>query len=150
MKRDSNGLSLLKRGQKGLIHAIFSRMGLILILLLIQVFVLFSVFQWFAGLLPYTLGGTALFITLMVLYLLNSSIDPTAKITWLVIIMLAVLVHPERNRPPGGEGPPEPPDSADPKQHSPIPGGSGGSGGGEPRGRRPGPLHPAQRVLPGL
>ena len=89
MKRDSNGLSLLKRGQKGLIHAIFSRMGLILILLLIQVFVLFSVFQWFAGLLPYTLGGTALFITLMVLYLLNSSIDPTAKITWLVIIMLA-------------------------------------------------------------
>lgn len=88
MKRDSNGLSLLRRGRKGLIHAIFSRMGLILVLLALQVFALFSVFQWFAGILPYILGGTALFTACMVLWLLNSAIDPTAKITWLIVIML--------------------------------------------------------------
>ncbi len=38
------GLNLLKRGQKGIIHAIFSRFGLMLLLLLIQFFFLFSIF----------------------------------------------------------------------------------------------------------
>lgn len=36
----------------------------------------------------YISGVTALFSAVMVLYLLNSRLDPTAKITWLVIIML--------------------------------------------------------------
>lgn len=85
---DTNGLSLLKRGQKGLVHAIFSRMGLFIILLLLQVSVLFSIFRWFENLLPQLLGGAALFTIVMVLYLLNSKIDSTAKITWLVVIML--------------------------------------------------------------
>ena len=82
------GLSLLKKGQKGLVRAIFSRFGIVVTLLLLQVGVLFAAFYWFGSFLPHVAGGTVVFIVFMVLYLLNSTMDPTAKITWLVIIML--------------------------------------------------------------
>ncbi|MCM1189148.1 MAG: cardiolipin synthase [Muribaculaceae bacterium] len=85
---DSRGMRLLKKGQKGLVHALFSRFGLILLLFLLQVAVLFSMFMWFRDLQIYISGITVLFTVVMVLYLLNSRLDPTAKITWLVIIML--------------------------------------------------------------
>jgi len=85
---ESKGLTLLKKGQKGVIHAIFSRMGLVLALLLVQVLILFGILHWFEEFLPHILGGTVLFTFCMVLHLLNSQKDPTAKITWLVVIML--------------------------------------------------------------
>lgn len=82
------GLSLLKKGQKGIIHAIFSRFGLVLLMLLAQVFILLGILWRFEEFLPHIMGGTVLFSFIMVLYLLNSRIDPTAKITWLIVIML--------------------------------------------------------------
>lgn len=82
------GIRLLKKGQKGLIHALFSRFGVILLLFLVQVAILFSVFMWFRDLQPYISVLMTIFAVGMVLYLLNSRFDPTAKITWLVIIML--------------------------------------------------------------
>ncbi len=86
---ESKGLSLLKKGQKGIVHMVFSRLGLIVFLLAIQVLLLFSIFQWFEEFLPHILGGTALFTAVMVLYLLNSHrLDPISKITWLIVIML--------------------------------------------------------------
>lgn len=84
----NKGLSLLKKGQKGIIHAVFSRFGLILLLLVWQVLILFSVFQWFEEFLPHIFGGTVLFTFIMVIYLLNGPINPTAKLTWLIVIML--------------------------------------------------------------
>lgn len=44
---EDGGLRLLKKGQKGIVHAIFSRFGLVLLLMLLQVGVLWSVFRWF-------------------------------------------------------------------------------------------------------
>lgn len=82
------GLNLLKKGQKGIIHAIFSRFGLVLLMLVVQVLILLSILQWFGEFLPHILGGTVLFTFIMVIYLLNSNIDPTTKITWLIVIML--------------------------------------------------------------
>ncbi|MCI9613203.1 MAG: cardiolipin synthase [Eubacterium sp.] len=66
----------------------FSRFGLILFLLFIQVRFLFDIFLWFEDFLPHVMGGSVLFTFLMVVYLLNSSLNPTAKITWLIVIML--------------------------------------------------------------
>ena len=82
------GLNLLRRGQKGIIHAIFSRFGLVLLMLVVQVLILFSILQWFGEFLPHIWSGTVLFTFVMVIYLLNSKLDPTAKITWLIVIML--------------------------------------------------------------
>ncbi len=84
----NKGLTLLKRGQKGILHAIFSRFGLILLLLIVQILFLFGIFQRFEEFLPHIFGGAVVFTFIMVICLLNSSINPTAKITWLIVIML--------------------------------------------------------------
>lgn len=85
---DANGIALLDKGKKGFFRAVFSRLGLIVLLLGLQVAVLFSMFQWFGAFIPHIVGVSVAFIVGMVLYLLNSRLDPTAKITWLVVIML--------------------------------------------------------------
>ena len=51
------GITLLRRGQKGVIHAIFSRFGLVLMLLILQVLILLSIFQWLEEFLPHIFGG---------------------------------------------------------------------------------------------
>ena len=89
MNEESNqGLTLLKKGQKGLFHLIFSRLGLILLLLAVQIFVMFGVFYWFVEFLPHIYGGMILFMAVMVLYLINSRMDASAKLTWMMVIML--------------------------------------------------------------
>ena len=67
----NKGLLLLKKGQKGLLHAIFSRFGLFLVLLVVQALILLSIFQWFEEFLPHIFGGTILFTFIMVVYLLK-------------------------------------------------------------------------------
>lgn len=49
MKNDSKetGLRLLKKGKQGIFRMIFSRSGLTLVLLAVQVLFLFSIFHWF-------------------------------------------------------------------------------------------------------
>lgn len=42
---ENPGLRLLKKGQKGLIHAVFSRLGLIVLLFLLQLVLLFAIFS---------------------------------------------------------------------------------------------------------
>ena len=58
----NKGLRLIKKGQKGISHAIFSRFGLILFLLFIQVRFLFDIFLWFEDFLPHVMGGSVLFV----------------------------------------------------------------------------------------
>ncbi len=88
METQNTGMRLLKKGQKGIFRMIFSRMGIILLLLTLNVLTLLAVFRWFAEFLPHFYGGTALFTVGMVIYIINSRMDPTAKITWLIVIML--------------------------------------------------------------
>ncbi|NLU23556.1 MAG: cardiolipin synthase [Clostridiales bacterium] len=66
----------------------FSRLGLVILLLVLQVLFLLGVFKWFEGLLPHIWGATVLMMAGVVIYLLNSRIDPSAKMTWLIIILL--------------------------------------------------------------
>lgn len=90
MKDDAKetGLRLLKKGKQSIFRMIFSRSGLIIALLAVQVLFLFTIFHWFEEFLPHIYGGVVIFTVFMVLYLLNSSMDPTSKITWLVVVML--------------------------------------------------------------
>ena len=84
----NKGLILLKKGQSGIIHAVFSRFGLILLMLAVQVMILFSIFQWFYEVIPHIFGGTVILTFVIVVYLLNSRVNPTAKITWLIILLI--------------------------------------------------------------
>ena len=89
---EDGGLRLLKKGQKGIVHAIFSRFGLVLVLLLLQVGLLFSIFRWFGNLLPHYFGGSVVVTAAMVVYLLNSKMDNSAKITWMVVVAILPVV----------------------------------------------------------
>ena len=72
-----SGLHLLKKGQKGLVRALFSRLGLFLLLLVLEALLLLGAFRWFVQLLPHFLGGALLFSVVMVVYLLNPRMDAT-------------------------------------------------------------------------
>ena len=57
-ENDSLGLRLLKKGQKGIVHAIFSRFGVLLLLLMLQFFILFGMFFRFNDYYPQYAGIT--------------------------------------------------------------------------------------------
>ena len=86
----TRGLRLLKKGQKGLARVIFSRTGFITLLLFLNIFLFASFHLWLRDLIPpaalqIVMGS---FVVSMVLYLLNSDMDPTSKITWLILISI--------------------------------------------------------------
>ena len=89
---EDGGIRLLKKGQKGLVHAIFSRFGLVLVLLVLQFGGLFSILRWFGELVPHYLGGTALVTAAMMVYLLNQDMDNSVRITWLVVTALVPVL----------------------------------------------------------
>ena len=89
---EDGGIRLLRKGQKGLIHAIFSRFGLVLVLLVLQIGALFSLMRWFSGLLPHYLGGTLLVTAAMMVYLLNQDMNNSVRIPWLVVTALAPVL----------------------------------------------------------
>ncbi len=88
MPHDNAPGSRPREARRNLATILFSRLGLIVVLLLVQFGLLAAAFLWFENLLPHFLGGSALFTVFMVIVLLNSDSDPTAKISWLIVIMI--------------------------------------------------------------
>jgi len=79
---------LIDKSKQSMKSVLFSRLGLIVILLLLQLGLLFGIFRWFETFIPHLFGSAMLFNLLMVIVLLNSPADPSAKITWLIMIMV--------------------------------------------------------------
>ena len=84
---ERRGLSLLKKGKKGLSQAIFSRTGLITVLLLMNTALTCLLFWRFYEYLPHFYGTSALLSAAMVLTVINGRHDPSARVTWLIIVM---------------------------------------------------------------
>ena len=62
MGSEGTGIRLIEKGKRGAIHAVFSRLGLILLLLLVlQLLVMVAVFRWFGAFLPHLFGGVVVF-----------------------------------------------------------------------------------------
>lgn len=78
--------TLAQKGKKGIMSVVFSRTGLVTVLLLIQVGLLFVAFFALTEFLPHVVGASSLLTVFMVLYLLNSRLDSAAKLTWMVLI----------------------------------------------------------------
>ena len=85
---DSAGITLLKKGRRSLVRALFSRLGLIVVLLLLQALVLLALAYWFETSFSHIYSVMVILSVCIVLYIVNSRTDPTAKITWLLLIML--------------------------------------------------------------
>ncbi|MBQ4547150.1 MAG: cardiolipin synthase [Oscillospiraceae bacterium] len=81
------GLRLLKKGQKGIIHAIFSRFGIIILLFFLQAVLLLAALFLFQSFLSEFFFGGLLIGFLVAIYILNSSHDPSAKLTWIILVM---------------------------------------------------------------
>ena len=81
------GLRLIKKGQKGLVHAIFSRFGIILLLFAVQVVFLCAVTFWFQSFVSELFFGGIIIGLFVSVFILNTKSDPTAKLTWIILVM---------------------------------------------------------------
>lgn len=94
LHKETEGLSLIHKGRRGLLTVVFSRLGVIVLLFLFQLFVLFAAVRWFTRFLPHLFGVSAAIDMMMVPIVLNSRQDPTAKITWLMVILVMPIFGP--------------------------------------------------------
>ena len=81
-----NREELVQRSKYGLRRAIFSRTGLVALLFLVQAGLLISVMVWFQEWQAQVVGASAALTMISVLVVLNSDLDPTAKLTWMVVM----------------------------------------------------------------
>ena len=74
-REEGKGMRLLRKGKRGLIQAIFSRLGLIVLLFLLQLALLLGLFSAAAEFLPHFFGGTIVFNAIIVIYLPDREVD---------------------------------------------------------------------------
>ena len=79
-------LRLAKPVKKGLLHLIFSRTIIIVLLLLAQVLLLLTFYAWLDQYLPHFSAVMMFFNAVMVFVLFNMEMDAEAKLTWMLII----------------------------------------------------------------
>ena len=79
---------LAKPRKKGLIHLVFSRFFVIVLLLLVQLLLFFSFYAWLSKLFPFFSALMVVFTICGVIYLFNCDMDSSAKLTWMFIIAL--------------------------------------------------------------
>ncbi len=80
-------IRLMPRKKRGLLRLVFSRVGLMAVLILLQAGILLTVYGWFIEYIKWFTGAQAIFTVMMLLYLFNCTMDSTAKLTWLALIM---------------------------------------------------------------
>ena len=80
---------LVQRSKYGIRRALFSRTGLIALLFLIQVGLLVSVLLWLQEWQAHVYGVSLVLTLGAVLVVLNSDLDPSAKLTWMVVMVIA-------------------------------------------------------------
>ena len=87
---DSNEriVSLAKPMKKGILRLLFSRFFVIAILLLLQVGIFVMAYVWFSEHLPAIMHVHWIFTFLMIVYLFNTDMDSSAKLTWMLLIAM--------------------------------------------------------------
>ena len=80
---------LAKPRKKGLFHLIFSRFFVIVLLIAVQVALVISFYAWLKDLLPIFSAVTALLTLFGIIYLFNSGMDSSARLTWMFLIAIA-------------------------------------------------------------
>ena len=91
MMDNTSVMRLAKPKKKGILPLIFSRFLIIAVLLGLQIFLYISLFVWLYRYTGHFMVITRLFTLVMILYLFASSIDNSAKLTWMLIIAVLPL-----------------------------------------------------------
>ena len=88
MDNEVNIVSLARPVKKGILRLIFSRFFIFAILLVLQVALLVLAYLQFREKLPSLLNFQWVFTFVMIVYLFNSGMDSSAKLTWMLIIAI--------------------------------------------------------------
>ena len=86
MEEKSAAIRLAKPRKKGILSLIFSRFFIIVLLILLELAVLILPVVLFREYLHHVLYGMIIFTVIMMIYLFNSRMDSTAKLTWMFLI----------------------------------------------------------------
>ena len=89
--KDNNILTLLKNPRKSILRIVFSRLGLVALLIIAEIFMLVSLYLWAVDYFKWLVLVQIAFSVVMVFYLFNCGMDSTAKLTWLFLIMLVPI-----------------------------------------------------------
>ena len=81
-------LYLIPRRKKGILHFIFSRTGIVLLFVAVQIAIFYSLYNWFTDYFKWFSAFQLVFSIGMVFYLFNDIMDYSAKLTWLFLIMI--------------------------------------------------------------
>ena len=84
-------LHLIEKKRTGLFALIFSRTGVILILFALAVLTVLGIMNWFASLIAHITAGIILFNIIVIIYLVNSEMDSSAKTTWILVIAITSI-----------------------------------------------------------
>lgn len=88
MDNQKEGITIFEKGKKGVLKMIFSRFGVVLLLLVVQILFLFGLFFKFRQLAPHYVGLSAVFYIFMIVVLINSKHNASIKITWLIVMII--------------------------------------------------------------
>ena len=77
-----------KPKRKGILSLIFSRFFIIAVLLVLEVLVILTPLLFLKDYIPHFVAVLGIFVIIMMIYLFNSKMDSTAKLTWMFIIAI--------------------------------------------------------------
>ena len=88
-----NVVKLLSKKKRGLLQKVFfSRLTIIVVLILLQIVLSLGIFFWFRQYLTHYELLQGIFTFAMVLYLFNSPMDSSAKLTWLMVLAVVPYI----------------------------------------------------------
>lgn len=85
---DNEILTLISKKKTGVMRIIFSRVGAMLLLILLQLSIFLSFYHWFYDYFKWFSLVQGIFMLAMIFYLFNCNMDSSGKLTWLNLIML--------------------------------------------------------------
>ena len=91
-REQENVLRLVKKSRKGILRVVFSRFGLMALLLVLELVLLWMMWRWFNNDFEWFAAVQGVFTVLMFFHLFNSDMDATGKLTWM--FLLAVIPIP--------------------------------------------------------
>ncbi len=92
--RDERGLSLVGKERKGFFGRLFNPMGVIVVLIVLWLAVTMYVMSYLAEFVLHGVVVTAIFHTFMIIFIMNSRSDPTAKNAWLLVVTVFPILGP--------------------------------------------------------
>ena len=90
--QESDQRRLLQKGKRGVLNVVFGRTVLVLMMLGAQIALLVALFSSLQSWMPYYYAFVLVLYGGLILHLVNKASEPTTKITWILLIVLAPAV----------------------------------------------------------